>query len=581
VLVATGLAGVALYSEFSLKRLGSDIVWSSVFSTNWLFVLRSIDYLAWDETQKSALLHYWSLAVEEQFYLLWPLTLLALLRLRDPRHRPWAIGLLAAASLAWCVVQSSNNQTSAFFATPARAWELLVGAWLAVVGLPHFTRFAAAGAAVGVLLIGVAALAFSDDTRHPGLITLVPVLGCALVIACGSASRFATRVLGHAAMQAVGARSYSIYLWHLPVLQLGASWTHGQPAVTGLALLLFALATAEIAYRFVERPARFGWVRHWSARRVLGVALLAAALVAAFGLALRAFGANDMRELLGFTPAVRAASQLPPLARVRADLPEVYRAGCHLGVDSLASPPCEYGRVGASESVVLFGDSHAAQWFSAIDAVAASYGLALFSWTKSSCPSAGVAVWNAVAKSAYRQCDAWREATLTRIEALRPRWVILSNLIEASPLLVDPRGAGPMRGRDVAQAWSEGFEQLVRRLQLAGIGVIVIRDVPRPRPDVLDCIYAAPDPRRCELSLGEATTIPPIDAAVARRTGAVLWDLSGELCPEGRCTVVRADTRQPVYRDFNHLTDTEVRRLVPAMAARWARDAAPPRQPLR
>ncbi len=138
-----------------------------------------------------------------------------------------------------------------------------------------------------------------------------------------------------------------------------------------------------------------------------------------------------------------------------------------------------------------------------------------------------------------------------------------------------------MRGRDAAQAWSEGFEQLILRLQRAGIGVIVIRDVPRPRPDVLDCIYAAPDPRRCELSLGEATTIPPIDAAVAHRTGAVLWDLSGELCPQGRCSVVRADTQQPVYRDFNHLTDTEVRRLVPAMAARWARDAAPPRQPLR
>lgn len=569
VLLVTGLTGAALFSEFSIKRLGSDIVWSSAFSVNWLFVLRSIDYLSWDETQKSTLLHFWSLAVEEQFYVAWPLTLL-LISGYAARTQRWAVAMLAALSLAWCVVLSASNLTSAFFSTPARAWELLTGVWLAW-GLPAMTaRRSALAAWSGLTLIAGAAVVFSDDTLHPGIVTVMPVVGCALLIASGGAAGFATRCLSHPALQLVGARSYSIYLWHWPVLVLGGAWASGYGALGSLVLLFGSLALAELAYRLVERPARFRWALTWSCRRVLSAALLAAAMMVAFGFVLRAVGVNDLREMVGLRPAPLAASRLPSLAQVRDDLPVIYRSGCHLGVDAIAAPPCEYGRVGAPESIVLFGDSHAAQWFSAVDQVASARGLSLRVWTKSSCPSADVAIWNAVARSAYRQCDAWRASTLERIEALRPRWVILSNFIETSPPVFDVGSRRPMRGRDAAQAWSDGFERVLRRLAQRGIGVIVIRDVPRPRPDVLDCIYAASDWRRCELGLEEATAIPAIDAAAARRTGAVLWDLSDALCPDRQCVVVRGDTQQPVYRDFNHLTDTEVRRLAPRIDDLWS-----------
>ncbi len=398
------------------------------------------------------------------------------------------------------------------------------------------------------------------------------------------------RGLGSRPMQALGARSYSIYLWHWPVLMIGAAWPPAREGAGAILLLLLALVLAELAYRGVERPARFVWARGWSSRRVLMAGLLATSLVAALGLVIRVWAANDLRETLGLRPASQTSSSLPPLARVRDDLPLIYRNGCHLGVDVVASPECVFGAPGASESAVLFGDSHAAQWFSALDAVASAQGLALHSWTKSSCPSTDVAVWNALARGAYHQCDTWREATLKRIEALRPRLVILSNMIESSPILTDTAALRPVRGRDSAQLWTEGFERLIARLQRQGIQVVVIRDNPRPRPDVLDCVYSAQEPARCELGLGEATAIPALDVAAARRRGAVVWDFSAELCPRGRCTVVApvtpdtpdaADTQQLVYRDFNHLTDAAVRRLTPAVSARWL--ALPPRpaDPLR
>lgn len=581
VLAASAVAGLMLMSQFSLKRLGSDIAWSAVFSANWLFVLRSIDYLAWDETQRSALLHFWSLAVEEQFYLVWPFALLALLRARTPRSRAVLCLVLAGASFVMCVLLSQRNLTHAFFSTPARAWEPLVGAALALRPWPIAAAWRPVLGLAGIAAVGAAAMMFGDETRHPGWPTLWPVIGTAAVIVAGERATVASRWLGNPFLCAIGARSYSIYLWHWPVLVLGASAAAVLEPMRSVALLALALVLAEVAYRAVEQPARFVWARRWPSSRWIAVALLAAGAAAGLGLLLRAHGAADVREAFGMRPQPRSATPLPPLAKVRDDLPVVYRNGCHLGLDAEASPDCTSGAADAAASVVLFGDSHAAQWFSAIDQAATARGLALHSWTKSSCPSVDVTVWNAIARSTYRACDAWREHTLRRIEGLKPSLVVLSNLVESVPALTRRDGAGPLRAREAAEAWSAGLDRVVERLQRAGIAVVVIRDIPRPRPDVLDCLYAAADPAHCELAVSEATATPALDVTVAQRRGVPLWDFTAELCPRQRCTVVRPDTHWPVYRDHNHLTDTEVRRLAGALDARWAAGTALPRGPLR
>lgn len=571
VLVVVGFAGMALMAQFSLKRLGSDIAWSAVYATNWLFVLRSVDYLSWDETQRSALLHFWSLAVEEQFYLFWPLVLLALSLLPRLSLR-WGVATLAVASLGYCVWMSDHNMTTAFFSTPARAWELLVGAWLACgATLPvqgHRSLRRAGLTLAGVAMIMAASLWLSDETQHPGLATLLPVLGAALALAAGPSALPGAALLAYPVLLWVGGRSYSIYLWHWPVLQLGGQWAGELGVVGKLFLLGLAVLLAEAAHRWVEQPARFIWARNWSSMRVLVYGLVAGFVVAGFGVGLRAMGANDLRELLGRNPVSSDRSKLPLVDEVRADLPRIYQDHCHLAVEVTQSPECVYGATHATPTVVLFGDSHAAQWFTPLDAVAASQGHALRSWTKSSCPSVEIAVWNAGAKSRFSECEAWREATLQRILELRPQWVLLSNLIDVSSIVLDPNTGRPMRGRDAFMAWTEGLTQVIHRLRAAGIGVVVIRDVPRPRPDVLDCLYSVSDTRRCARSLVESQSTPSPDVLAARQAGAVLWDLGEDICPGGLCEVVRGGA-QVVYRDSNHITDTEAKRLTPALQARW------------
>ena len=248
----------------------------------------------------------------------------------------------------------------------------------------------------------------------------------------------------------------------------------------------------------------------------------------------------------------------------------MYPSGCHLALDKLENADCLYGDAQGSSSAVLFGDSHAAQWFPAIDAAAHQRGVRLHSWTKSSCPSADVSIWNRVAKGVYTQCDVWRERVFARIEQLRPKVVILSTLVDETPVVVDRSTGKPMRGRDASAEFTEGMARAMARLRRSGAAVVVIRDTPRPRPDILDCLYSATDPEHCELKRAEATNFPPLDTAPARRTGAVVWDLTDQICAGSRCPVVLHNGTQPVYRDSNHLTASFAASLSGDIARRWS-----------
>lgn len=590
VLVVVSIVGLTLLSDFALKRLGSDVFWSAAYVVNWLYVLRSLDYLQWDDSRISVLLNYWSLSVEEQFYFVWPALLLLAAgsgRLRDERFRrraTWlAIGL-CLASLTYCLVLSSAHLTLSFFSSPARAWELLVGAALAVhvhgnVLAPR-ERSAASGWVVGaaVMAMTAAALAFGEDTPHPGWPTLLPVAGAAGVIAFGATSPFAQRWLGSTPLRAIGARSYSIYLWHWPVLVLGRQWLGNGPWAAAL-LLLTALVLAELAYRFVEIPARFRWARHWSARRVLIVAVLSSAAVALLGLGLRAAGASNLRELLALKPG-QAAGARPAheLQRAANDLPDSYRLGCHLALEQIDQGECVFGDPDGSQVAVLFGDSHAAQWLPVLDIVARRQGYRLHAWTKSSCPSAAVSIWNQMAKGPYRQCDEWREKVLQRIDALAPRVVILSNLIEDARVVAPDGGSRPIRGRDAQFAYQQGLERSITRLRASGAAVVVIRDTPRPRPDIMDCLGSTADERKCELSRAESTSAWPVDTLAAAAAGARLWDFTEEICPAGRCPVSAGPSALLVYRDSNHLTASYVKSLAAAVEDQWRRAIPPPRE---
>ncbi len=568
-------------SEYSRKKLGSDIFWSAYYSVNWLYVLRATNYLRWDENKLGILLNFWSLAVEEQFYLVWPLVVLGLCPPGSSSGRRWlawsAISL-AVASLVYGVWLAQVNMTLAFFASPARFWELLVGAGLAMAwpGESESHRRPWLGelmAGLGLVCIAGAGWTFSEETRHPGLITLWPVLSAASVIAAArwQPLSLVARALAWRPIQYLGARSYGIYLWHWPLMILGRHLLGPASAEAAWGCLALSLVVAEASWRFVETPARFQWAQDWSARRILVLALIASSCVAMAGFGLRAMSVSSGRELLALKPGASAlGAQLPAQGVVEQDLPTTYGKGCHLALEALHSGPCEFGDTEAAERVVLFGDSHAAQWFPALDEVARRQHVRLVAWTKSSCPAVDVSIWNQVARGVFAQCDAWRSEVMERLLRDPPRRVILSNLIDEPLWLVDTVSGRLLRGREAQVRWREGLVRVVQRLQQVGTEVVVLRDTPRPRPDIMDCLYSASKVDQCSLPLHEAMSSPTLDLEAAREARAVVWDLSPRICPDGECPVVLGGPPwQVVYRDTNHLTASYVRTLAPDIERLW------------
>lgn len=588
LLLAVSLVGALWLSDVALSRLGNDVKWAAAYSINWLYVLRAVDYLRWGESDASVLLNYWSLAVEEQFYLLWPLLLLTVWR-RTPggceralRGAALLAAGLAAVSLGYALWLSQSRLTPAFFSSPARAWELLTGAALALQsrragGWPRVLRAGAAWA--GLAAVMAAAVLMAPDSQHPGWITLLPVLGSVLLL--GSLGNLDSdgalplrEWLGSAPLRALGARSYSIYLWHWPVLVLGTAWLP-RGAAWGPALLLgVSLLLAELAFRAVESPARWRWGGGLPAGRVLLLALTGSTLVALAGLALHEIAERSARSG-ALSTLSRGVAGLPPLRQLQADLPVVYANGCHLGVPQQApAEGCRLSGTADVPAVLLFGDSHAAQWVPALQPVAAAHGQALLVWTKSGCPSADITVWIAAAGGIYRECDAWREAVFGRLAALRPALVVVSNLIDDDTVVVDRASGQKLRGAAASVAFEAGLVRTLRRLHDAGVPVVLMRDNPRPRKDVLDCLYASADPALCARKRSDALPGDALDLRAARAAAVPVWDLGESICGPQSCPVVTSTGSPPrvhvVYRDDNHLSASFAGTLAPALARQWA-----------
>lgn len=583
VLVTAGLFALVALPDTALSRLGSDVSWASAYSINWLFIARSVDYLRWGETHASPLLNYWSLAVEEQFYLLWPLVLLVLLLgTGHTRLRRAAIGTaaLCALSLIYATVRGRDELTLTFFSSPARAWELLAGAnlalWLRASRTPGASRsFGGALAWIGLAAIAWAAAVMSNDSHHPGPVTLLPVVGALLMVAGMGVQQgsWIARAMGCTPMRALGARSYSLYLWHWPTLVVGRQCWPTAPAWWGWALLGLSMLLAEAAFRWVESPVRWRWARGMPASRLLRASLLASGCVLLMGQGFTRLADQGARASI-LPNAVHRIAGLPPLAITRNDLPLVYANGCHLGVAPIEpAAKCRLGGAPGDPRVVLFGDSHAAQWIPALLPVSKSRGSALVSWTKSSCPSADVTVWNKAARGAYRECDLWREAVFAALARDGFALVIVSNLVDDETELIDRDTGARLRGAAAQQEFKAGLERTLRRLSAMG-AVVLIRDSPRPRPDVLDCLYSGSIAGACERLRREALSQEPADMQAAQAVGVPVWDFSDDICGLQTCPVVMADGGRSMYRDDNHLSASFVASLAPAVDMRWPRGMA-------
>ena len=534
--------------------------------------------------QTSPLLHTWSLAVEEQFYLAFPLLMLAIARLARRRYRLW-LTPLALLSFAACIAAARAAPLQDFYLPWFRAWELLLGALLAVGGLPPVvgSRTRNGLALAGLVMIAAADLLLNRDTPFPSEYALLPCAGAALVLyaACERRS-LAGRLLDNPAAHAVGLWSYSLYLIHWPLLMFVRYYLDAplSPALRG-GLLAASLGLAALSWRFVEQPFR-GRGRLLSTRQAYVAGAVAAGLLLGAGLALRgAYGhlhGDSERFFPNLTQAQRTCWDITPSAAART-------AACRLGAP---------GRPDA----VLWGDSHARALIPGVAAAFAAHGEAALVFAMGGCPPilnveveerpplggfeslrAALDRWSA--RCPERNAAALRWIAEHRIATviLAAHWIAYADTSKvptavASHLtLADPRRP---RLTDEAEIVESNLAATLDALQRAGVRVYVLDDAPQQDIDVP--VALASDARlgrgpRRGISLAAYERQQAVATGILERLrahyGFTILRPQDILCAQGECLLTKDG--QALYQDDEHLSPPGALAIVPALAPLWPR----------
>jgi peptidoglycan/LPS O-acetylase OafA/YrhL len=582
-----------------------DVLASAFFVANVRFIDVGTDYFA-RTSPPSPVQQFWSLAVEEQYYVVWPLLLALLLGVslrsggkgsgaRHPGRLAVAITAIVVASFAWSVHETRTDPTVAYFSTLGRVWELGLGAALAIGAarlsdLPAAARTTAGW--VGLLMIVAAAIAYSDSTRFPGVAAVLPVIGTLLLIAAaiGAApGRFgAGRLLAIRPLRYVGDRSYAFYLWHWPVLVIVAQHEgHAMSVRANLVLLGFAFLLSIISYRLVEDPIRRGRLRlrirrpRFLARResladgLLLWPLVTGAVVIVAGICLFAIDREESSARsqvdASATGPLRAAREGAPLPAVTAavaaaeagtaipdglvptpgDLLEdrfYFAPGCAPQPEETEARVCPLGEPGADRTLVVFGDSKAQMWTSAILAMADRDGWRVLPIAKSSCTPSGWAGW--AAEEVGPECRRWYDWAIAKVAAIAPdATIVAGNYDEATA------------DADYNAASAEGLRMAEAAIAPHTGRLVVVADVPGLDAEPVDCLLAPDaDLGTCSTTMTsfqvEATEQV---AADAEANGVGLIDPTGWACADLVCPMVVGTTIS--YTDRGHLSETYVDRL--------------------
>jgi peptidoglycan/LPS O-acetylase OafA/YrhL len=517
VLFVTAIVGMFVLPAITRDALGRDLFAAATYISNYLFAWWQNDYQNLNATP-SPFIHYWSLAVEEQFYIVWPIFILFLSRY-GKRAVLYGVAISSALSLLLSIYQTQTSPIWAFYSLPTRAWELGVGALLLFIPDTFWkNRFIPW---VGLIGIAIAALKFDENTSFPGINAVLPVGATALLI--GSIAiwpRFFNDVSNNRVSQWLGAISYPLYLWHWPALVLPSS-ALGRPLRIRerIFCILLTIVLAHFTSKYIEQPLRNKKVPGKKIYRFFA-ATTALSLVA--GLLITSTASSII--------SVKGTDYKFNLIDVM-EKPSVYGDSCHSNYGETKSGDCTYGDINSKTTVVLYGDSHAAQWFPALEALANERGFKLVSLTKSACPSVDVPRAD---QGAFKNvhCDKWRDDSIARIKKLRPASVIMSSFQYFNP---------PSGYPDEYQWWKEGQIRLLDALRGSSKHLIYISDTPRPLRDIPNCL-ASRDVKSCNTT--EKTPVKIINGF--EKVDPTPW-LCTNYCPAIQDGYV-------VYRDASHIS---------------------------
>ena len=619
VIVTTVVASRFLLAPSSLRDVGIDAAAAGAFVANFVFAFRLGDYFnaQLGDVSPSPLLHFWSLAVEEQFYLLWPAALVGVARVASRggalrRNLLVVICVVGATSLVASVWMTATRPTWAFYLLPARAVELLAGALLALAGTGMAqvdARYRGLLGWFGVVGIATAVFTFDESVAFPGTAAMLPVLSTVLVLSAGGFSPWRggpIAVLGTPPMLWIGRHSYAIYLWHWPVLVLAeARW--GPLSVTArIVAVAVAVGLSVASTALVENPVRtsVGLSRVPGRSVVLGLALSAVAVVVGLTsvlvrpaldsgelavaptldaptvptggpepIATRDGGgatpgsdeeavpvvsepveyvtpteeqllaslveANDDVLRDGLTSTDVPANLRPSVAAVYDDRPAVYPDGCvNIGVDDEIHD-CRYGAVGSDRVVVLYGDSHAAQWMPAMEEIALGAGMELVVLTKGGCPTAAVSI---ATNTLGRTCPAWRDRVMTFLGELRPEMVVVTAWHDYD---------------NPDDEWAAGLDATLARVAPTTEHLVVLADTPGASANPQECLSSNRSNMQACSNVAERAVDAgrvAIERAAADRFGALFVDPSDWFCTDTGCPMTIGDIL--LYRDADHITTT-------------------------
>jgi peptidoglycan/LPS O-acetylase OafA/YrhL len=604
VLVAVLVFFRTLLAPIDWPGLGREILAAAVWMANWQFASASTDYM--NAVDHSPVLHYWSLSVEEQFYLVWPLLILLF---AGRRRTPWprrrrrlivVLFLIGAGSLTTSILTTVDAGPWAYFGLHTRAWELAVGGLLALL-LPALSRLHK-GAAVTLGILGVtgiiaAVLLLDRNTPFPGSAAVLPVAGAALVLLAGAPGQFGiARVLGLRPLTYIGRLSYAWYLWHWPVLialQITAIGTApdeefqdfevGPSTAQVLIAVLLSFLLAALTHRLVEDPVRHARPLASSRRLSLAfgvgllvmVAILPPTLLRPPNTSTAALSSMPLAEetagnpVSGYPrPGTRTATMTPQQARDDNDtIP-----GCFLGFAGDApTGECLFGDQNGDRTVVLFGDSHAMHWSPALKQIAQEQGWRLFLFAKSGCGYSAADQWLSSYKRFYTECGTWRDNVIDRISELGPVDAVIIGRNYAQTSKMTSADGTRLPSVEAERQWVDGAEETIRDLSALATTVILLRDTPHPREDVPACLSGSPgQPESCAYTRHDGvaldTKLFTAEKPMLDRTGVIVLDPTDLVCDTDPCSVL---TRKGtiVFRDGHHLTATFSAEVANGLAA--------------
>ena len=606
VLLVTLLASRLIAPETQWGNTAREVIAATLYVENWQLAQTSVDYLA-AENALSPIQHFWSLSVEEQFYAFWPLLILGFMLLA--RRQGWAVfrsilaglAIVVALSLGYSIYATWQDPASAYFVTPTRIWELGAGALLAVAQAvrraqtsARWTQNLGAGAAsallawTGLAAIAVTAVTFSSATPFPSWRALLPILGTVVVIAAhaGTAGISPTRILRWRPIQWLGDISYSVYLWHWPLIVLLPHVSGQLEWLDKTVILAASLILGTLSKNYVEDVFRFGR-RVPSIRRTYTLAALGMAFVV--GLATLQLLELSSREAAAKREVERAVASgdpcfgakaletpeacvdrydetiVPAPAQAALDKSDTYAAvsggkDCWSYTPEFPTITCEFGDPEATVNVALVGNSHAGQWLTPLQQVARDRGWRITTYLASRC--ALVPVSQRLSTAAYSAaCSRWVDNVSNEVKRNQFDLVFLTNRMSV-------QASGTESAEESIAAYRDGYQQLLGDWSRSGVHVVALRDTPAPVAGGLrsipDCVAAHPaDLTKCSGPRGVWEPVEPIvSAAAAIDSPRVhLADLNDRICTPELCPAVVGGVI--VYFDGSHLTATYARTLTP------------------